>query len=115
MGPLDRARANTRALETLHRLRDTGAEPTADDARTLAAYTGWGGQPDAFRRDFSHMPGWQDVNARLRSLMSDDEYEQAAASTRSPEPWTGSASAATPNGPTPCSNPAAAPATSHAP
>lgn len=81
-GPLARARANVGALRTLRALQESGATPTAEQARSLAAYSGWGGAADAFKEDY--LPderSWARVNAALRELMGDDEYAEARAST----------------------------------
>lgn len=81
-GPLARARANVGALRTLRALQESGAAPTAEQARSLAAYSGWGGAADAFKEDY--LPderSWAQVNAALRELLGDDEYAEARAST----------------------------------
>lgn len=83
MSPLERARANVEALRVLKSLVDEGREPSEAEARTLGAYSGWGGAPDAFREDFAGMPGFAAVNAELRGLLSEEEYALARASTLS--------------------------------
>lgn len=78
---LDRARANVRAIEVLRELDGEGLEPTDADLAALAAYAGWGGAQDAFREDSDAGPAWSALNARLRELLSDEEYADARSST----------------------------------
>lgn len=80
--PLERARANVHAIETLRDLETTGRTPGRDDLAALAAYAGWGGAADAFRDAYPDgMDAWRDLNGRLRSLLTADEYAQARSST----------------------------------
>lgn len=49
---------------------------------SLGAYSGWGGAPDAFKDNYhAGEDSWAQVNAALRTLLSEDEYSQARAST----------------------------------
>lgn len=77
---LERARANVRAIEVLRDLDDSGREPTDDDIRALAAYTGWGGAQKAFEEDGDD-PAWGEINTRLSELLTDAEYADARSST----------------------------------
>lgn len=79
---MGRAKTNVDALEVLRRVRDEGdAVLDERDWRALASYSGWGGAADAFRESFpDSMREWERVNARLRGLLSDDEYVDARAS-----------------------------------
>lgn len=77
---LERARANVRAIEVLRDLDDSGREPTDDDIRALAAYSGWGGAPKAFEEDGDD-PAWSEINTRLSELLTDAEYADARSST----------------------------------
>lgn len=47
----------------------------------MAAYSGWGGQADAFLEDLSGRPQWAEVHDDLRALLTDEEYAAARAST----------------------------------
>lgn len=47
----------------------------------MAAYSGWGGQADAFLEDLSGRPQWAEVHDDLRELLTDEEYAAARAST----------------------------------
>lgn len=77
---LERARANVRAIEVLRDLDDSGREPTDDDIRALAAYSGWGGAQKAFEEDGDD-PAWSEINTRLSELLTDAEYADARSST----------------------------------
>ena len=68
-----------RAVEVLRELDGEGLEPTDADLAALAAYAGWGGAQDAFREDSDAGPAWSALNARLRELLSDEEYADACA------------------------------------
>lgn len=79
--PLERARKNIVAIKALNEMSASCAPATRVQIDALAAYSGWGGAPDAFRDSPGGPASWAEVNAQLRSLLSDDEYASARSST----------------------------------
>lgn len=55
-----------------------GRGATPEDQDVLSRYVGWGGVPDAFEPDKAE---WANEYAELKSLMTEDEYASAQAST----------------------------------
>lgn len=72
--------ANLAAIELLRELEESGRAPTDDERKTLNRFTGWGGLPQAFS-EYHVDPSWKDRTARLKEVLSADEYEAARAST----------------------------------
>lgn len=71
-----------RALRVLRELQTSEATPTDEQTAALAAYSGWGGAPDAFKESYGEgESSWAQLNAELRELLRDDEYAEARAST----------------------------------
>jgi N12 class adenine-specific DNA methylase len=68
-------------LQTLFAITDQEREATDRERAALAAFSGWGGAPQAFVEDGSEGPEWAEVNAVLRHTLSNDEYDLARAST----------------------------------
>ena len=69
---------NVDAIKTLKRLEKENREANGTEKYVLSRYVGWGGLPNAFNERDSK---WKKEYAELRELLSDDEYEQAKAST----------------------------------
>jgi N12 class adenine-specific DNA methylase len=70
---------NVAAIRLLKKLDEENRPATPDEQRVLAKYVGWGGIPQAF--DESNKD-WAKEYAELRSLMSEQEFADAARSTR---------------------------------
>lgn len=82
-GAKTKARQNLAAIRTLKRLNETGAAATREDQTALAKFVGWGGLPQMFaREDGSFSKGWEKDAAALKELLTPDELNAAAASTR---------------------------------
>jgi len=70
--------ANIEAIELLRRLESENRNPGPAEKDILARYTGWGWAGEYFNEK---KPAYAKQNARLRELLSEEEYESAAAST----------------------------------
>ncbi len=79
--PLERARANIAAIRALVAIESEGRAATPAEREELLAYAGWGGQPDAFAEDLGGRPAWAEVRDELRSLITEDQFAEARAST----------------------------------
>lgn len=75
-GPRERALANISAIEALAAVEAADGRATEEQLTALAAFSGWGGCPDAF----SDKPAWKDIADRVRELLSEDEYASARGS-----------------------------------
>ena len=97
--------ANLAAIRLLKELEDQRRNPTAEEKKTLAAYTGWGAFKEAFNSKYEgdiadywdgkpayqrqHMPDWlqsweknhRPLHKLLRENMTEDEFSSASAST----------------------------------
>ncbi len=76
--PEVRAKANLAAIETLRTLEKENRPATVEEQQVLAGYVGWGAVPQLFS---ATTPEWQQAQERLKSLISEEEYEQARRST----------------------------------
>ncbi len=74
-----KTRDNFAAIELVRALDSESRAPTDDERRTLVKYVGWGGIPQVFA-DFG-AEEWQPERDRLKSLLTESEYEAARAST----------------------------------
>lgn len=82
-GAKTKFRQNIAAIQLLRVLEDRGTPATRDEQAVLAKFVGWGGIPQAFERsDGTFSKGWEKEGAQLRALLSADELDAAAASTR---------------------------------
>jgi N12 class adenine-specific DNA methylase len=73
------ANANLEAIEIVVKSREADFELSADDRQKLSLFTGWGACATVF--DLAKQ-GWQKtVRDRLQHLMTEEEYEEAFAST----------------------------------
>lgn len=71
-------RRNLAAIQIIHRLDGTEAQPTEEEKRVLASYEGWGGLSEVFdARD----PAWREEYDALRRELAQSEYESAREST----------------------------------
>ena len=81
-GPTAKARDNITAIETLKLLQREGRQATPSEQEILAQYVGWGGLQQVFPHPETgeYGKGFEEMGARLRELLTDEEYEQARAS-----------------------------------
>ena len=77
-GPKAKYAANTAAIRVLKAVEAEGRAASPDEQEVLSRYVGWGGVPDAFEPDKAE---WSAEYAELKSLLTDDEYVSARAST----------------------------------
>ena len=69
---------NISAIRTLKSIEAENRHATKEEQEILSRYVGWGGIPQAFDENNSN---WTDEYRELKSLLTDDEYEMARAST----------------------------------
>lgn len=77
-GAKTRYAANVDAIKTLKLIESENRYATPDEQEVLSKYTGWGAIPQAF--DESNIQ-WDDENRELKSILTEEEYESARAST----------------------------------
>jgi N12 class adenine-specific DNA methylase len=78
-GPVARARASLRALETLDRLTTSGKVPSDDDLGALRGWAGWGPMAPAFASGRSG--AWKEIGERLEWLLPPDQLREAEQAT----------------------------------
>ena len=79
--PRVKLRHNLEAVRLLKQLKAEARPATAEEQAVLAKYAGWGGIPQAFNT--WNTPDWAKAAAdELETLLTDQEYEAARASTR---------------------------------
>ncbi|HMM30861.1 MAG TPA: DEAD/DEAH box helicase family protein, partial [Clostridia bacterium] len=69
---------NVAAIRTLQAIEAENRMATEEEQETLSRYVGWGGVADAFDETKDN---WRKENNELKSLLTDEEYESARAST----------------------------------
>lgn len=73
--PKARCAANIKAIETLQAIEQRqakgGGAATPEEQTVLAAYSGWGGLPEAFDQDNS---SWSSEFAQIQNLLTEQEY-----------------------------------------
>ena len=77
-GPKQKFARNIEAIETLFKLESEDRNASPDEQEILSNYVGWGGLADAFDPDKGN---WAQEYTTLKSLLSEDEYAAARAST----------------------------------
>lgn len=77
-GPKVKFQANLAAIRALKQCEAESRLATPEEQECLAKYVGWGGLAEVFDPEKST---WSNENAELKSLLSDDEYTAARAST----------------------------------
>ena len=77
-GPKEKYQRNVAAIRLLRTLEEENRNATPDEQRILSQYVGWGGLADAFDE---RKENWSREYARLKDLLSPEEYEMARAST----------------------------------
>jgi N12 class adenine-specific DNA methylase len=78
-GPITRARASLRALETLDRLTTGAATPSSGDLEGLRGWAGWGPMAPAFAA--SRSGAWKQIGERLEWLLPPDQLREAEQAT----------------------------------
>jgi N12 class adenine-specific DNA methylase/adenine-specific DNA methylase len=69
---------NIAAIRLLNQLEEKNRLATRSEQEILSRYVGWGGLPQAFDEN---NPSWAKEYAELKSLLDEDEYKSARAST----------------------------------
>ena len=77
-GAKTKYRRNVDAIRTLQRIEASGRYATPEEQEILSRYVGWGGLADAFD---SRKDNWSSEYWELKSLLSEEEYASARAST----------------------------------
>ena len=77
-GAKTKYRRNVDAIRTLQRIEASGRYATPEEQEILSRYVGWGGLADAFD---SRKDNWSSEYRELKSLLSEEEYASARAST----------------------------------
>ena len=78
LGLKAKCKNNIEAIKTLKNIENQGRLATQDEQKILAKYVGWGGLPQVFDESAS---SWSNEFSELKSLLNEDEYESARAST----------------------------------
>lgn len=82
-GPRQKARDNLAAIELTKRLIQEDRPATKAEQAILVKYTGWGGLKGAFEgSDRKFGKGFEAIGARLKELLTPEEYRRAAQSTQ---------------------------------
>ena len=77
-GAKTKYRRNVDAIRTLQQIEASGRYATPEEQQILSQYVGWGGLADAFD---SRKDNWASEYRELKSLLSEEEYASARAST----------------------------------
>ncbi|MCM1220223.1 MAG: DUF3849 domain-containing protein, partial [Lachnospiraceae bacterium] len=77
-GAKTRFRNNVAAIRLVNKLYAEKRNPTAEERKVLAQFVGWGGLSQAFDEN---NPQWKKEYTELKSLLSQEDYEQARSST----------------------------------
>ena len=77
-GPKEKFARNIAAIETLFTLEAENRNATPEEQEILSRYVGWGGLADAFD---PNKDNWAKEYAQLKTLLPEQEYEMARAST----------------------------------
>ena len=77
-GPKEKFWRNAKAIAVLKQIEQEGRYATPEEQHILSQYVGWGGLADAFDPD---KPAWAAEYSELKSLLTDEEYNAARAST----------------------------------
>lgn len=71
---------NIEAIEVLKQIESQNRYATPEEQSILAKYSGWGGMPQVFDENAA---AWENEYSQLKNLLTDNEYENARASTTS--------------------------------
>jgi hypothetical protein len=80
-GLQEKARDNLAAIRTLKSIEAENRDATDAEKATLARYAGWGAMAGVFEPEYRRSQEWNKHAEELRTLLTDDEYEAARAST----------------------------------
>ncbi len=75
----EKCHVNFRAIEVLRAVETERREATSEEQQALVRYVGWGGLPQVFASHENEE--WQAERARLRELLTPEEYRSAQATT----------------------------------
>jgi N12 class adenine-specific DNA methylase len=75
----EKCHANFRAIEVLRAVEGESREATSEEQQTLVRYVGWGGLPQIFATHEDK--DWKAERARLRELLTPEEFRSAQATT----------------------------------
>ena len=78
-GPKEKYRNNVEAIKLLKELERDNRLATKEEQEILSNYVGWGGISKAFEKD---QDDWKNEYNELKELLTDEEYKDAAESTR---------------------------------
>ena len=78
-GPKEKYRNNVEAIKLLKKLERDNRLATKEEQEILSKYVGWGGISKAFEKD---QDDWRNEYNELKELLTDEEYKDAAESTR---------------------------------
>lgn len=81
-GKKSRFVANINAIKVAKQLEEEGRIATPEEQKILSKYVGWGGIADAFDERPSVRNEWGKEYDELKSILTDDEYKAARASTK---------------------------------
>ena len=76
--PEARATVNIEAIRLLRKLQEENRPATVAEQEVLSRYVGWGAVPQIFA---GYTSEWRKLQGELRSLLTDQEYQAAQAST----------------------------------
>ena len=79
VGPISKARASLRALETLDRLATESGSPAPADREELRNWSGWGPMAPAFSP--GRTGAWQEIGERLEWLLPPEQLREAEQAT----------------------------------
>jgi hypothetical protein len=82
-GAKTKARANIAAIRLLQELEADQRQAAPDEQAVLVKFAGWGTMADLF----TGKPEWADLQAELRSLVTDQEYAAARSAILNAHYW----------------------------
>lgn len=74
---------NIDVIKLVNKLDAEQRQATPEERALIAKYVGWGGLSQAFDVDGQYSKGWEEKGKLLKSLLSKEDYENAAESTTS--------------------------------
>lgn len=74
---------NIEVIKLVNKLDAEQRQATVEERALIAKYVGWGGLSQAFDVDGHYSKGWEEKGKLLKSLLSEDDYKNAAESTTS--------------------------------
>jgi N12 class adenine-specific DNA methylase len=80
-GAVQKYNDNLAAIRMIHKLNEEARQATPDEQAVLVKYVGWGGFPQLFDAYLKSDSDWYNRAAELKTVLSDEEYKAARAST----------------------------------